>query len=35
MSTHTRATEERHGFPGALRVLGGVGGHVVAPHVKR
>jgi len=25
--------EERHGFPGALRALGGVGGHVGAPHV--
>ena len=24
--------EERHGFPGALRALGGVGGHVGAPH---
>jgi len=28
----TRETEERHGSPGALRVLGGVGGHVGAPH---
>jgi len=25
--------EERHGFAGALRALGGVGGHVGAPHV--
>ena len=25
--------EERHGFPGALRALGGVGGHFGAPHV--
>src|SRR5205823_2853277 len=23
--------EERHGFPGALRTLGGLGGHVGAP----
>jgi hypothetical protein len=28
-STHT--TEERYGFPGVLRTLGGVGGHVGAP----
>ena len=28
-------TEERNGFPGALRVMGGVGGHVGAPHVVR
>jgi hypothetical protein len=27
--------EERHGFPGALRALGGVGGHFEAPHVHR
>jgi hypothetical protein len=27
-----RVIEERHGFPGALRTLGGVGGHVGAPH---
>jgi uncharacterized protein (DUF934 family) len=27
----TRVIEERHGFPGALRALGGVGGHVGAP----
>jgi hypothetical protein len=27
-----RVIEERPGFPGALRVLGGVGGHVGAPH---
>jgi phosphohistidine phosphatase SixA len=26
-------TEERHGFPGALRALGGLGGHVEAPQV--
>ncbi len=25
--------EERHGFPGALRALGDVGGHIGAPHV--
>jgi hypothetical protein len=25
--------EERHGFPGALRALGGVGSHFGAPHV--
>jgi hypothetical protein len=30
-----RVTEERHGFPGALGALGGVGGHVGAPHVDR
>ncbi len=30
-----RVVEERHGFPGPLRVLGGVGGHVGAPHVDR
>ena len=28
-----RMIEERHGFPAALRALGGVGGHVGAPHV--
>jgi hypothetical protein len=28
-----RVVEERHGFPGALRASGGVGGHVGAPHV--
>ncbi len=28
-----RVAEERHGSPGALRALGGVGGHVGAPHV--
>jgi hypothetical protein len=28
-----RVIEERHGFPGALRALGGGGGHVGAPHV--
>jgi hypothetical protein len=26
-------TEERRGFPQALRALGGVGGHFGAPHV--
>jgi hypothetical protein len=31
----TRQIEERHGFPGALRTLGGVRGHVGAPHVDR
>jgi len=31
----TRELEECHGFPGALRALGGVGGHVGAPHVER
>jgi hypothetical protein len=30
-----RLTEKRHGFPGALRALGGVGGHIGAPHVNR
>ena len=30
-----RVTEERHGFPAALRALGGVGGHFGAPHVNR
>ncbi len=29
----TRVIEERHGFPGALRGLGGVGGRAGAPHV--
>jgi thioredoxin reductase len=29
----TRAPEERHGFAGALRALGGVGGDVGPPHV--
>jgi len=28
-----RTIEERHGFPGALPALGGLGGHVGAPHV--
>jgi hypothetical protein len=28
----TRLIEERHGFPGALRALGGVGGHIGPPH---
>jgi hypothetical protein len=27
-----RVIEECHGFPGALRASGGVGGHVGAPH---
>jgi hypothetical protein len=30
-----RVIEERDGLPGALRALGGVGGHVGAPHVPR
>jgi len=30
-----RMIEERHGFPVALRAVGGVGGHVGAPHVDR
>jgi len=30
-----RVVEERHGFPGALGAVGGVGGHVGAPHVMR
>jgi alkylation response protein AidB-like acyl-CoA dehydrogenase len=33
--SHERVFEERHGSPGALRTLGGVGGHVGAPHVNR
>jgi hypothetical protein len=28
-----RVIAERHGYPGARRALGGVGGHVGAPHV--
>ena len=28
-----RVVEDRHGFPVALRALGGVGSHVGAPHV--
>jgi hypothetical protein len=28
-----RVIEERHGYPGALRALGGVGGHFGAPHM--
>jgi hypothetical protein len=35
MSDVRRVVEERHGLPGALRALGGVGGHVGAPHVGR
>ena len=35
MSPQNREVEERHGCPGALRALGGVGGHVGAPHVAR
>jgi hypothetical protein len=27
--------EERHGFPGALRASGGLGGPVAAPHLNR
>src|SRR5882762_3403573 len=30
-----RGLEERHGFAGTLRRLGGVGGHIGAPHVYR
>jgi len=33
MSSHARVVEERHGFPGAVRAWGGVGGHVGAPHI--
>jgi len=33
MNRQKREVEERHGFPGALRTLGGVGGHFEAPHV--
>jgi hypothetical protein len=29
-----RAIEERHRFPGALRAMGGVEGHVGAPHME-
>jgi hypothetical protein len=29
----TRVTEERHGFSGAVRAWGGVGGHIEAPHM--
>jgi hypothetical protein len=29
-----RVIEERHGFPGALGALGGVGGHFGAPHLE-
>jgi len=32
---NARVIEERRGFPGALRALGGVGGHLGAPHVNR
>ena len=32
---NTPVTEERHGFTGALRALGGVRGHFGAPHVNR
>jgi len=28
-----RVIEEHPGFPGVLRALGGVGGHIGAPHV--
>ena len=35
MSSHARVVEERHGFPAALRALGGLGGHVGVPHVDR
>ena len=30
----TGVIEERHGFAGALRALGGGGGHLGAPHVE-
>jgi hypothetical protein len=30
-----RVIEERHGLPGALRAMGGVGGHVWAPHEEK
>jgi hypothetical protein len=33
MKTNERVIEQRHGFPGALRVQGGVGGHIGAPHM--
>ena len=29
---NARVIEERRGFPGAPRALGGVGGHFGAPH---
>jgi hypothetical protein len=32
MSADERRAEGRHGFPGAPRALGGVGGHVGATH---
>ena len=35
MSPQNREVEERPGWPGVLRALGGVGGHVGAPHVVR
>ena len=35
MKVRKRVTEDRHGFPGAVRALGGVGGHVGAPHTNR
>jgi len=31
----TLVVEERDGFPGPLRALGGVGGHFGAPHDER
>ncbi len=33
MSPQKREIEEHHGLPGALRALGGVGGHFGAPNV--
>jgi hypothetical protein len=33
MSRQNREVEGRHGFPGAPRGLGGVGGRVEVPHV--
>jgi hypothetical protein len=33
MSTE-RVTEERHGCAGARQAMGGVGGHIGAPHIQ-
>jgi hypothetical protein len=35
MSERARVIEERHGFPGALRARGGVGGHIGVRHCGR
>ena len=35
MSRDNRVVEERSEFHGTLRALGGVGGHVGAPHMNR